>query len=78
MKTLRASEIGTYLYCARAWWYQRQGVPSSRLPEMRLGSERHTIHGKRVAGSSLLRFFSIILFILGVGMVLFFITQFSK
>jgi hypothetical protein len=25
-KILRASELGTYLYCARAWWYEQQGA----------------------------------------------------
>ncbi len=25
-KILRAAEIGTYLYCARAWWYAQGGA----------------------------------------------------
>ena len=47
MRTLRASEIGAFLYCRRAWWYQRQGHPSENQPEMAGGSEYHRQHGRQ-------------------------------
>jgi CRISPR/Cas system-associated exonuclease Cas4 (RecB family) len=43
-----ASEIGTYLYCRRAWWFERQGAPSSRAPERARGTAHHQQHGVRV------------------------------
>ncbi len=55
MKTLRASEIGVYLYCARAWWYQKQGLESSHRAEMSAGSELHRQHGRTVIAASLTR-----------------------
>jgi hypothetical protein len=55
MKTLTASEIGSYLYCARAWWYRRNGVESSNQAVMDTGSELHRQHGRQVAVSSLMR-----------------------
>lgn len=55
MKTLRASEIGVYLYCARAWWYQKQGLESSHQAEMSAGSELHRQHGRTAIAASLTR-----------------------
>jgi CRISPR/Cas system-associated exonuclease Cas4 (RecB family) len=46
MRTIRASEIGTYLYCQRAWWYQKRGETSQNLAEMAAGSELHYQHGR--------------------------------
>ncbi len=78
MRVLRASEIGTYLYCARAWWYQKNGVPSSRLPEMALGTEKHQIHGRRVAASDLIRDVAILLFITGmISLIIYFVQHYS-
>jgi len=47
-RTIRASEIGTYLYCKRAWWYQIQGVESKNQQEMAGGFAYHQKHGKQV------------------------------
>jgi hypothetical protein len=45
----RASEVGTYVFCRRAWWLERQGAPSSRGPERTAGTAHHVRHGERVA-----------------------------
>jgi len=48
MKIVRASEIGTYLYCKRAWWYQLQGYETENQAELAGGSEVHEKHGRAV------------------------------
>jgi CRISPR/Cas system-associated exonuclease Cas4 (RecB family) len=55
MKTVRASEIGTYLYCKRALWYHLQGTPSDNRAELLTGSELHERHGRTVITSGCLR-----------------------
>lgn len=52
---IRASEIGSYLYCRRAWWYRKQGVESENRAEMAQGTELHRQHGRRVIAASLLQ-----------------------
>ncbi len=52
---IRASEIGSFLYCRRAWGYQRDGEPSSNQAEMLTGTEMHEQHGRTVLTAGLLR-----------------------
>ena len=52
---IRASEIGSYLYCRRAWWYRKQGMESENQAEMATGSELHRQHGRKVLAAGLLR-----------------------
>lgn len=47
---IRASELGEYVYCARAWWLRRvQGVASSNTAALRSGQQAHDRHGATVA-----------------------------
>jgi CRISPR/Cas system-associated exonuclease Cas4 (RecB family) len=55
LKTLRASEIGTYVYCHRAWWYHRQGIQPENQAELAAGSELHERHGRAVMVSGCLQ-----------------------
>jgi CRISPR/Cas system-associated exonuclease Cas4 (RecB family) len=46
---LRASEIGHYAYCARAWWLQRvKGVQSDNTEALGRGLALHSAHGRAV------------------------------
>ncbi|MFO7622993.1 MAG: hypothetical protein R6V73_01480 [Anaerolineales bacterium] len=76
MRTIRASEIGTYLYCQRAWWYQKRGEPSENLAAMVAGSELHYQHGRSAMQSGCLSILAYAL--LGLAIILitiYFTTQ---
>lgn len=49
-RLLRASEIGLYAFCARAWWLQTvRGVSSRNQTALRAGVQTHARHGAAVA-----------------------------
>ena len=74
MRTLRASEIGAYLFCQRAWWYQKSGQPSQNLGEMIAGSELHYRHGRAALGIGCLRTVAFVLLLLALILVVLYFT----
>ena len=74
MRTLSASELGSYLYCQRAWWYQKQGVESRNLAEMAGGTQLHRAHGRRVVISGLMRILAWTLMMAGLILLVFILT----
>ncbi len=48
-RVLRASEIGEYVFCHRAWWLDRViGIESANREQMQAGAARHVAHGRAV------------------------------
>jgi CRISPR/Cas system-associated exonuclease Cas4 (RecB family) len=74
MRTIRASEVGAYLYCARAWWYRQQGIESANQAEMMSGTELHRQHGRTVIASGLTRVLAIILLLLALALLVAYCT----
>jgi hypothetical protein len=75
MKPIRASEVGTYLFCARAWAYAQKGIESANQTEMSSGSELHRVHGRQVFASRLLRSLALILLLIALALLAAFCTQ---
>lgn len=55
MRTLRCSELGSFLYCERAWWYQQEGGDSANVSEMAEGTRLHAVHGRSVLRAGLMK-----------------------
>ena len=62
----RASDIGNYLYCRRAWWYRKKGVESENQAELAAGTELHHKHGRQVLAAGLSRTFGLILLLIAI------------
>jgi hypothetical protein len=76
MRTIRASEIGSFIFCNRAWWYQRQDVESENAAELTAGTEIHQQHGRQVVTAGCMRTLAMGLLLASlVAVVLHFMTQ---
>ncbi len=71
---IRASEIGSYLYCRRAWWYRKQGMESENQAEMATGTELHRQHGRRVIAAGFLQVAGYALLLVAAVLVMIFLT----
>jgi CRISPR/Cas system-associated exonuclease Cas4 (RecB family) len=55
MPVIRASEVGEYVYCARAWWLRRvAGLEPAGRARRAAGVALHTRHSRAVRRSSML------------------------
>ncbi|GEM_PF-1522630 len=69
MFSLRASEIGTYLFCARAWWYRRQGIEPQNQAELIGGQHLHRQHGRQVLLAGLWRVLAWVLLLAALALL---------
>ncbi len=77
MRIIRASEIGEYLYCRRAWWLRHvQGLESANVPMMAEGTEAHAGHGRLVGAAAALRALALLLFV--AALLVFLVTLFFR
>ena len=62
MRVIRASEIGEYVFCRRAWWLRHvEGHASANVRELAEGTATHARHGLGVALAGGLRVLALLL-----------------
>ena len=71
---IRASEIGSYLYCRRAWWYRKQGVESENQAEFATGTALHRQHGRKVLAADLLRMLGLLLLLAALTLLVVYLA----
>jgi CRISPR/Cas system-associated exonuclease Cas4 (RecB family) len=74
MHIIRSSDIGTYLYCRRSWWYKKQGIESVNQTELAAGTELHAKHGRQVLASGISRTLALILLMIALVMLVAYCT----
>jgi hypothetical protein len=74
MKTIRASEIGSFLYCQRAWWYARQGYDSENQGSLEAGRALHERHGQKVMLAGCLNILAYALLLLALVVAVAFVV----
>jgi CRISPR/Cas system-associated exonuclease Cas4 (RecB family) len=74
VQIIRSSDIGTYLYCRRAWWYKKQGVQSANQSELAAGTELHVRHGRQVLASFITRTAGLLLLMIALVMLVAYCT----
>lgn len=74
MKIIRSSEIGSYLYCHRAWWYAKKGEKSENQAEMKAGTKMHEHHGRQVIAVGLTRMLAIIILLISLVLLVSYCT----
>lgn len=73
MRIIRASEIGDYLYCQRAWWYATQGFEPVNQGELAGGNAFHKKHARLVFLSSCLQTISLLLLCIALILLMIFL-----
>ena len=63
---IRASEIGQWAYCQRAWWLARQGHENRNVAALQAGIQAHTAHGQNVAAAQRSRILAFALLLIGM------------
>jgi hypothetical protein len=69
---IRASEIGDYVFCRRAWWLKRmRGVASQNVRQLQAGTRHHQRHGQLVWRADLARRVAYVFVFCAVALLVF-------
>ncbi|MGI6251435.1 MAG: hypothetical protein ACOYKD_08805 [Anaerolineaceae bacterium] len=61
MRVIKASELGSFRYCQRAWWYQFKGYTNENTNQLNLGKEKHSQHARGVNAAAIFKILSLLL-----------------
>ncbi len=73
--TIRASEIGRFIYCNRAWWYDRRGVAPANVRELARGAAYHRQHGRAIRRAKALRALALLLLLAGLLLMILYVLS---
>ena len=71
---IRASEVGSHLYCRRAWWYRKQGIESQNQAELAAGTDIHAQHASKVMMAGIFQFLGYALLLVAIAMLVYELT----
>ena len=74
MRILRASELGVFVYCQRAWWYLQRGEPNQNQAEMASGTAIHEKHGQAILVTGCLRILAVAIIIAALALLVYSLT----
>ncbi len=68
-RVIRASEVGTYVYCAHAWWLRSvEGIRPEETQRLEAGQAAHERHGQQaILGAALTRLAYLLLLLAGLA-----------
>jgi hypothetical protein len=70
MRPIRASEVGEYVFCHRAWWLRHtRGLTSTNVRALEAGTAAHAGHGRRVALALALRVLAVVLLVAALALL---------
>jgi|YNPBryBLVA2012_1023415.scaffolds.fasta_scaffold08596_3 hypothetical protein len=72
---IRASEIGRFIYCNRAWWYDRRGVAPANMRELERGAAYHRQHGQALRRANALRALALLLLLAGLLLAILYVLS---
>jgi hypothetical protein len=76
-RIIRASEIGQYDFCARAWWLGSiEGVSPSNIRQLQAGTAAHEEHGRQVKRASQMQVAAFLL--VGLGVIVLMLALFAR
>jgi hypothetical protein len=76
-RIVRASEIGQYDFCAKAWWLGSiEGVSPSNIRELQKGTAAHAEHGRQVRRASQQQVAAFLL--IGLGVIILMLALFAR
>ena len=77
-RTIRASEIGSFIFCQRAWWYQRNKIKPINVDELAAGQSFHEHHINQSRSAKLLKTIAWLLIFLSVILLSIFVVTLLK
>lgn len=72
MRRIRASEIGTFLYCQRAWRLRLDGYEPDNQAELASGTELHFRHGRTLLLSGCLRVIAFAMILAAIALLAYY------